>query len=253
MTKIENINEVSNTEEITKQKDESDWKESKKITESTKTIKTSIKEDRDQILFDEWKECRNAIEKYGEFVHSIRKYGFTIITGLLTANAYLFIRLQGFQPMERFLLSSSLSILIFGLFITDMYYLVLIRASVFRAIEIELDTDWSYEYVITLTATIHDKARQTCIDSFSILVYICFIFISMLPSIFMGGIVFIISIVILPLLIAIIILLYIHFFTKNESEMQGLIQEWQRYKKLLEKQNRKRKWEKYKMNSNHSR
>jgi hypothetical protein len=223
MNNIELITEVSKTEEFIKQKDKTYKKVPDKTTESSKTIITSNKKEIDQILFDEWKECRSAIAKYGEFVHSIRKYGFTIITGLLTANAYLFIKFEGFQPIERLLLSSSLSILIFGLFITDMYYLVLIRASVYRAIEIEYKTNSSYTNGIKLTATIHHKANQTYIDTFSILVYISFIFISMLPSLFMGQLIFGFTILILSLSIGMIILLYINFIWTNEPEIKKLV------------------------------
>lgn len=41
------------------------------------------------IDFEEWKAARNSIDKFDQYVYDLRKYGFTFITALLTAQAIL--------------------------------------------------------------------------------------------------------------------------------------------------------------------
>jgi hypothetical protein len=217
MSKIENIEEESKTIETIKPSGAKDKKEITKSTKSTKTIETFNEQVKDQTYLEEWKECRSAIAKYGDFVHSIRKFGFTIITGLLSANAYIFIKFEGFQPWEKLLLSSILCLLIFGLYITDTYYLVLVRASVDRAKNIEKGCE------LNLTTKIGIYAEQDLIDLYSLLVYILFIIVCIIPSLIIGLIdnipeLTIFSFVILVLAICGIIYLHLHTIGKRSVE-----------------------------------
>lgn len=141
-------------------------------------IKMSEKKDDKEYLFEEWKECRKAIEHYGKFCGDLRKYGFTIITGLLSANAYLFIRVPELMPWEKCAISSIMCLLIIGLFMSDRYYLTLIRGSVHRAIIIEQKT----YFPIELTSHLHEYALKAKIDIQTIFIYFFFIIISLIPS-----------------------------------------------------------------------
>lgn len=141
-------------------------------------IKMAEKKDDKEYLFEEWKECRKAIEQYGKFCGDLRKYGFTIITGLLSANAYLFISVPEITPWEKCAISSIMCLLIIGLFMSDRYYLTLVRGSVHRAIIIERRKDFPMD----LTTHLHIYAKKAKIDFHTIFVYIFFIIISIIPS-----------------------------------------------------------------------
>ena len=41
----------------------------------------------------EWKECRSSIGRFDEAITSIRKYGFTLVTALLSADGYIYYKL----------------------------------------------------------------------------------------------------------------------------------------------------------------
>src|SRR5919198_1002235 len=38
---------------------------------------------------EEWKSCRDTADRFDEILHDLRKYGFSILTGLTTAGSFL--------------------------------------------------------------------------------------------------------------------------------------------------------------------
>ncbi len=136
---------------------------------------SNTEKDINSYLFEEWKECRSSIARFDEIIINIRKYGFTIITGLLSADAFLFAKVEGLQPREKAAISIVMMALIFSLFVVDRCYEVFLLGAVKRAKKIEealglgLSTD-----IQRLT----EKART---DSWGITLYILFIIVSVFP------------------------------------------------------------------------
>jgi hypothetical protein len=84
----------------------------------------------------EWKECRQTIARFDTILIDLRKYGFTIITGLLTAGSFL-----GFNTPTASLQVGVIivtMVLIVILYWMDIYYQNLLYGAVLRAIFLEL-------------------------------------------------------------------------------------------------------------------
>jgi hypothetical protein len=126
---------------ILRTKEGYDTFEKKEITitdEYTKKPKPLDKnEKRDEQLLEEWKECRRSITHFDSLLVDIRKYGFTIITGLLSANAFLFVRISELTLSEKFAMTFAMFVLIYALFKLDKYFEILLRSAVRRAVKIE--------------------------------------------------------------------------------------------------------------------
>lgn len=50
--------------------------------------------ERAEAVCNEWNECRCSIARFDTIIVDIRKYGFTLITGPLTADAFLFVKVS---------------------------------------------------------------------------------------------------------------------------------------------------------------
>lgn len=84
----------------------------------------------------EWAECRQTIARFDTILIDLRKYGFTIITGLLTAGSFL-----GFDTPTASLQVGVIivtMVLIVVLYWMDIYYQNLLYGAVLRAIFLEL-------------------------------------------------------------------------------------------------------------------
>ena len=84
----------------------------------------------------EWIECRQTIARFDTILIDLRKYGFTIITGLLTAGSFL-----GFDTPTASLQVGVIivtMVLIVVLYWMDIYYQNLLYGAVLRAIFLEL-------------------------------------------------------------------------------------------------------------------
>lgn len=85
---------------------------------------------------EEWTECRQTIARFDTILIDLRKYGFTIITGLLTAGSFL-----GFDTPTASLQVGVIivtMVLIVILYWMDIYYQNLLYGAVLRAIFLEI-------------------------------------------------------------------------------------------------------------------
>jgi hypothetical protein len=83
---------------------------------------------------EEWTECRTTIGRLDSILADIRKYGFSLVTVLLTANALITTA----NPVtDRVAASSVVIVLVIVLFLMDRYWWVLLRRAAFRASELE--------------------------------------------------------------------------------------------------------------------
>jgi len=101
----------------------------------------------DQRLKD-WQECRTTIGRLDTILEDLRKVGFSIITGLLTASAFLnFLGVPTTQGVPapstdmRAAVFIAVMVLVAALFSVDTYYQVLLSGAVERALDLEAQTD----------------------------------------------------------------------------------------------------------------
>jgi len=94
----------------------------------------------------DWKECRTTIGRLDTILVDLRKVGFSIITGLLTAGAFLnFLGIPTTQgvPAPTTDVSAAVFItvmvLVAALFSVDTYYQVLLSGAVERALDLEAE------------------------------------------------------------------------------------------------------------------
>lgn len=106
----------------------------------------------------EWQQARVTIQQFDKMVLEIRKYGFSFITILLTANGFLL----GAMPPSAFVIAgieAALLLLIFSLFRVDRMHEIFVRAAVLRAMRLEeelgmgLSRTISYWSATSITAT----------------------------------------------------------------------------------------------------
>jgi len=81
----------------------------------------------------EWQAARDVIVKYDDQLDGLRKYGFTFITGLLTAQSLL----TTIEPSLKVSVILVTLVLIVALRLLDRYYQLLQKAAIKRAIVIE--------------------------------------------------------------------------------------------------------------------
>jgi hypothetical protein len=103
---------------------------------------------------DEWKECRTSIDRFDKLIVDVRKYGFTLITGLLTASAFAFVKLDSVPVPDaaRVGVSLVLMVLVLGLFTVDRYLEILLRSAVTRARILEIALDFRLTHMISNVA-----------------------------------------------------------------------------------------------------
>jgi hypothetical protein len=83
----------------------------------------------------EWQECRLTIGRFDGYLADTRKYGFTLVTVLLTANALV---TTANAAVDRPAASIVVMVLLLALFMIDNYYWVMLRAAVNRAKDLEV-------------------------------------------------------------------------------------------------------------------
>jgi hypothetical protein len=131
--------------------------------------------DRSEHLFNEWKECRSSIERFDKIIVDIRKYGFTLLTGLLSADAFLFAKLPELSLEGKAAVSILMMVLIYALFMVDRYHEIFLRGAVQRAKVIESELE------LGLTTTISKVSEDTKTDTWGVKLYKWFIFASAVP------------------------------------------------------------------------
>jgi hypothetical protein len=85
---------------------------------------------------EEWKACRDAADKFDSVLFDLRKYGFSILTGLTTAGSFL-----GFSGPAKVLQIGVIVVtmaLIMVLYWLDIYYQSLLYGASFRARFLEI-------------------------------------------------------------------------------------------------------------------
>ena len=128
-------------------------------------------------FFDEWKECRVSIDRFDKIVVDLRKYGFTLITGALTAQAVLLIRVDvtaTVPQLARAAVGVILLLFIAALFLLDKYYYSLLRGAVRRAHELEEQ----FEPKIEITRRIAEYSHRSLADEGGTVLYFIFSFIA---------------------------------------------------------------------------
>jgi ketosteroid isomerase-like protein len=128
----------------------------------------------DPALLEEWKECRSSIGRFDTILVDLRKYGFTLITGLLTASAFWFTSAGSTQgALARAQISLVLDVLIFALFIIDRANEIFLRATVQRAKNIERRLE-----DVALTTQISDESDRTKVLTWARSLYLLFLLAS---------------------------------------------------------------------------
>ena len=156
-------------------------------------------------LYEDWKECRATVRNFDSIIMNLRKFGFTIITGFLSANSFIFIKFDDLKLMEKVIGTIILLILIIALYILDRYYDILLRAAVRRSVAIEKKIPTNISFLISAHA---EKAGT---NAAALGLYGTFIFISSFPLIFtsfswdINGILLLIVFLIIPIMIFIYI------------------------------------------------
>jgi hypothetical protein len=106
--------------------------------------------------FDELAACRNAIDRMDQLLEDLRKYGFSLITALLTASGIAagITHAGSVLPVA----AATTMFLVIALFGIDMYYHVMLSAAVERSMDLEVA---SAPPVIRVTTTISANAIAT--------------------------------------------------------------------------------------------
>jgi hypothetical protein len=83
----------------------------------------------------EWQECRQTIGRLDTIIADLRKFGFSLVTVLITANGFLGQQVPSSETKAS--VSIALIILITMLFSVDRYYTLLLNGAVERALDLE--------------------------------------------------------------------------------------------------------------------
>ncbi len=120
-------------------------------------------------LLEEWKECRATIGRFDTILADLRKIGFSLVTGLMSASAILAGTVDKLRDGAWPAVFGAVMLLTLGVFVVDRYYQVLQWATVRRAKELEkLDGPF-------LTTKISNTASKTGTDIYVGFIYAAFI------------------------------------------------------------------------------
>jgi hypothetical protein len=89
------------------------------------------------LRFHDWEECRKTIGRLDTILTDFRKVGFSIITGLLTAGAFLAIKPESVPSSGSPAVFIVVMVLVTALFSVDTYYQVLVSGAAERALDLE--------------------------------------------------------------------------------------------------------------------
>ena len=93
----------------------------------------------DDLRIKDWSECRTTIDRFDRLLEDLRKFGFSLVTGILTASALLAHSAP--SPTAIGAAFAASMVLIAALFFLDTYYQVLLSGAVERALDIEVLTN----------------------------------------------------------------------------------------------------------------
>jgi hypothetical protein len=148
----------------------------------------------------------------------LRKYGFTIITGLLTAEFLLKVSEKAL--LEKVPITVTSIILISALFIIDIYYDSLLRSAVRRAVYLEKQLPVNISFRISASA---EKAET---NTAGFLVYLVFIIAGTFPLWYpiktddIGKFIINVLLIIIPIITSIIIICMLYNYIDIKFEMQ---------------------------------
>jgi hypothetical protein len=123
--------------------------------------------------FEDWQECRKTIGRFDTILEDLRKFGFSIITGLLGASGFLNflgIPTSGAAPAAdaSAAVFITVMVLVAALFSVDTYYSVLLSGAVERALDLEDKTSSR----IKVTKTLSRNATRSGISFIILALYI---------------------------------------------------------------------------------
>jgi hypothetical protein len=100
---------------------------------------------KDDLRLRDWAECRTVVGRLDGTLADLRKLGFSFITGLLTASAFLGVS-DGLNAQPRMVALRAgvfvvVMMLIAAVFSLDCYYQALLSGAVERALDLEVKTD----------------------------------------------------------------------------------------------------------------
>ena len=87
-------------------------------------------------LLEEWKEATRSVGRFDEYLLNLRRYGFTLATILIGADAYLSITQEVFA-WGKAGAAAAIMLLIFALFLLDHHVKTLQSVALHRATELE--------------------------------------------------------------------------------------------------------------------
>lgn len=136
------------------------------LNDPAKNPETSSDKDRANHL-DEWKQARGVLQFFDDKLHDLRKYGFSFVTALLTAEGILI-------PMKEVIVSAQIKFAVFGvtlllilaLHFIDKNYRVYQRATNMRALVLEKKLN------LELSETITDRYKAEHINLIVIGLYL---------------------------------------------------------------------------------
>jgi len=133
-------------------------------------------EERVQERLKEWTECRSSIGRFDQVIVDLRKYGFSIITGLLTADTFFLVKSEGISVWQSVALYAVMAVLIFALFTVDQCFEMFLRGAVERASELEKEHDMG------ITRVISEKSGRANTDTWGRRTYSLFEIAAALPA-----------------------------------------------------------------------
>jgi hypoxanthine phosphoribosyltransferase len=138
------------------------------------------------ILFEEWKESRATIDRLDKISVDLRKYGFSIITLIISSSSIIFDAARIQNPLPLIIVPFSIAILTLSLFLADNYYQVLLLSSILHARQLENAHMASLSqagkgqiyYGLNLTNAVEDKVQKSRAHVYVFIVYLLFLLIS---------------------------------------------------------------------------
>ena len=125
----------------------------------------------DRLDFQEWKKCHASIDHFNKTIVDLRKYGFTLITVLLSADGFLYAKFlkDGNPPYGAAVgVCIALMLLIVGLFRVDRFHEIFLRAAVVRAEILEEDLK------MKITSTISEFSKECKTATWGTWLYVLF-------------------------------------------------------------------------------
>ena len=127
----------------------------------------------DSTDLQEWQECRKTTARFDGYLADTRKYGFTLVTVLLTANALV---VDKNTAVDRPAASIVILALLFALFMLDNYYWVVLRAAVERSRQLEENE--LKDFRTQLSTLISKDVKDTHATDLVLAIYVLFVLVA---------------------------------------------------------------------------